>query len=291
MIVRPLPLLNFFVAVVMLSIGLRTSGGELLDILRDRRLLARTLLVNCAIIPAIGFLLVGIFPLTSDARIGILLLAAIPGTPIALQFTRLAKTRLAFAVALTFVLSLVSVAMTPLVIATMPEMVRHDQKPLVFLLGTIALYIALPLWSGVWVAKRVPKVASKLVLPLGVLATAAFLFLMWETRLMRHQAFDAIRGGGAILAMFVLLVLSMAIGWWIGGPDRETRRVVATSTGMRSVIVVLYIARFCFPGSNVHIVPIVYFSLMVPTNLLFHLAFSGWHKLRPVAGPRPTRPV
>ena len=291
MIIRPLPLLNFFVATVMLSIGLRTSGGELLDILRDRRLLMHTLLVNCAVIPAVGFLLVHIFPLTSEARIGILLLAAIPGTPIALQFTRLAKTRLAFAVALTFVLSVVSIAITPLMIATMPDMVRHNQKPLLLLLGSIAFYIALPLCAGVWAAKRAPRVASKLVLPLGVLATVVFLFLMWETRLMRHQAFDAIRGGGAILAMFLLLIISMALGWFIGGPDRETRRVVATSTGMRSVIVVLYIARFRFPGSNVHVVPIVYFSLMVPTNLLFHLAFTGWRKLRPVAGARPTGPV
>ena len=291
MIIRPLPLLNFFVAVVMLSIGLRTSRGELLDILRDRRLLVRTLLVNCTVIPAVGFLLVHIFPLTSEARIGILLLAAIPGTPIALQFTRMAKTRLAFAAALTFVLSVVSIAITPLVIATMPDMIQHNQRPFLLLLGSIALYIALPLCVGVWVVRRAPRVASRLVLPLGMLATAAFLFLMWETRLMRHQAFDAIRGGGAILAMFLLLILSMAIGWLIGGPDRETRRIVATSTGMRSIIVVLYIARFCFPGSNVHMVPIVYFSLMVPTNLLFHLAFIGWHRLRPVTGARPTRPV
>jgi hypothetical protein len=29
-------------------------------------------------------------------------------------------------------------------------------------------------------------------------------------------------------------------------------------------------------------IPIVHLSLMVPTNLLFHLAFTGWHKLRPV---------
>lgn len=289
MIIRPLPLLNFFVVVVMLSIGLRTSGGELVETLRDRRLLARTLLANCIVIPAVGFLLVHLFPVTSAARIGIMLLAAIPGTPIALQFTRLAKTRLAFAAALTFVLSLVSIAMTLLAIATMPEMVRHDEKPLLLLLGSLLIYVALPLWVGLWVAKRVPKVASRLVLPLGGLATVAFLLLMWETRLMRHQAFDAIRGGGAVLAMFLLLLVSMAIGWWIGGPDRETRRVVATSTGMRSVIVVLYIARYCFPGSNVHVVPIVYFSLMVPTNLLFHLAFSSWHKLRPVEGTRPTK--
>jgi hypothetical protein len=58
---------------------------------------------------------------------------------------------------------------------------------------------------------------------------------------------------------------------------------LATSTGIRSVIVVLYVARYCFPGTNVDMIPVVYLSLMVPTNL-FHLAFTGWHKLRPGAG-------
>jgi sodium bile acid symporter family protein len=93
MLIPPLPLLNFFVAVVMMSIGLRVRGAELLDILRNRALSTRTLLANCVLIPAIGFLLIRIFPLTPDVRTGILLLAAIPGTPIALQFTRMAKTQ------------------------------------------------------------------------------------------------------------------------------------------------------------------------------------------------------
>ena len=36
MLIPPLLLLNLFVVVVMFSIGLRVSGGELLDILRNR---------------------------------------------------------------------------------------------------------------------------------------------------------------------------------------------------------------------------------------------------------------
>ena len=251
MLIRPVPLLNFFVAVVMFSIGLRTSGGELLNIVRDRALLARTLLANCILIPAIGLLLVRLFSLSPDATIGILLLAAIPGTPIALQFTRMAKTRLAFAAAMTFVLSLVSIAMTPLAIEAMPPTALHNERPLFILIAAIALYIALPLCAGVWAARRAPKVALRMVLPLSLLATVTFLFLMWETRLVRRQAFDEIRGGGTVLAMLLLLLFSMLIGWLIGGPDRETRRILATSTGMRSVIVVLYIARYCFPGTNV----------------------------------------
>jgi bile acid:Na+ symporter, BASS family len=280
-LIRPLPLLNFFVVLVMLSIGLRVSGGELLDVLRNRTLLMRTLLANCLLIPAIGFLLVNIFPLTPDASVGILLLAAIPGTPIALQFTRKAKTRLAFAAAMTFVLSLVSIAMAPLAIEVMPQTAQRSQRPILNLVASIALYIALPLCVGLWASRRAPKIAPRLVLPLGILATIVFSFLMWETRLLRSQAFDAIRGRGTILALALLLLLSMLIGWLIGGPDPESRRVLATSTSMRSVIVVLYVARYCFPGTSVHMVPLVYLSLMVPTNMVFHLAFTLWHKWRP----------
>jgi predicted Na+-dependent transporter len=284
LLIKPLPLLNFFVAVVMFSIGLRTSGRELLNILRDRALFARSLLANCILIPAIGFLLVHVFPLNPDASIGILLLAAIPGTPIALQFTRMAKTRLAFAAAMTFVLSMVSVAMTPLVIETMPQIAQRNERPAIILIANIALYIALPLLGGVWAARQAPNTACRLVLPLGLLATVTFLFLMWETRLLRRQAFTAISGGGTVLAMLLLLLLSMLIGWLIGGPDREKRGILATSTGMRSVIVVLYVARYCFPGTDVFMVPLVYVSLMVPTNLLFHLACTGWYRLHPDGG-------
>jgi bile acid:Na+ symporter, BASS family len=281
-LIRPLPLLNFFVAAVMFSIGLRVSRGELLDTLRNRALMWRTLVANCVIVPPLGFLLVHLFPLTPDASVGILLLAAIPGTPIALQFTRQAKTRLAFAAAMTFVLSLVSLAMTPLAVEVMPQMAQRSQQPLLNLIGSIVFYVALPLCVGLWLAHRAPKIAPRLVLPLGILATVVFVFLMWETRLVRRHAFDAIRGRGTILAMLLLLLLSMLIGWLIGGPDSESRRVLATSTGMRSVIVVLYVARYCFPGTNVYMIPIVYLSLMVPANMLFHLAFKAWHKWWPV---------
>jgi BASS family bile acid:Na+ symporter len=224
---------------------------------------------------------VKLFPLTPDATVGILLLAAIPGTPIALQFTRTAKTRLAFAAVMTFVLSVVSIALIPLAVEVMPRTAHRSERPLLNLIVTILMYFAAPLCAGLWMAWRLPKLASRLVLPLEILATGVFLFLMWETRLARREALYAIAGQGTILAMFLLLIISMLIGWFSGGSDDESRRVLATSTGMRSVIVVLYIARYCFPGTNIYMIPIVYLSLMVPTNLLFHLAFVGWHKLRP----------
>jgi len=282
MLVRPLSLLDFFVILVMLSIGLRVRGGELLEVLGKRALFTRTLLANCIIIPGIGFLLVKLFPLTPDASMGILLLAAIPGTPIALQYTRKAKARLAFGAVMTLVLSLASIVLTPLAFEVMPRIAQRSERPILNLIASMLLYISAPLCAGLWTARRAPTIAPRLVLPFEVLASAVFLFVMWETRLARREALYAIAGGGTILAMFLLLAISMLIGWFIGGPDDESRRVLATSTGMRNVIVVLYIARYCFPGTHVYMVPIVYLSLMVPFNLLFYLAYAGWQRLRPM---------
>ena len=282
MFVRPLSLLDLFVILVMLSIGLRVRGGELLEVLGNRALFTRTLLANCVIIPGIGFLLVKLFPLTPDAGIGILLLAAIPGTPIALQYTRKAKTRLAFGAVMTLVLSLASIVLTPLAFEVMPRIAQRGERPILNLIASMLLYISLPLCAGLLMARRAPTIAPRLVVPLEILASAVFVFLMWETRLARREALYAIAGGGTILAMFLLLAISMLIGWFIGGPDDESRRVLATSTGMRNVIVVLYIARYCFPGTHVYMVPIVYLSLMVPINLLFYLAYAVWHRRRPM---------
>src|SRR6516165_5759007 len=161
MLVRPLPLLDFFVVLVMLSIGLRVSGGELVDVLRNRALFFRTLFANCVLIPGIGFLLVKIFPLTPDDSVGILLLAAIPA--IALQFTRMAKTRLAFAAVMTFVLSLASIALTPLAVEIMPQSAQRNERPILNLITSVLLYIAVPLCGGLWVALRAPKIVPRLV--------------------------------------------------------------------------------------------------------------------------------
>ena len=74
----PLLLLDLFVVLVMLSIGLRVTGREMLDVLRNRVLFVRAPLANCVLIPGIGLLLVNTLPLTPDASVGILLLAASP---------------------------------------------------------------------------------------------------------------------------------------------------------------------------------------------------------------------
>jgi predicted Na+-dependent transporter len=276
--IPPIILLDSFVVLVMFATGLRLTTGELIDVLRSRAVLIRTLLANCVLIPAIALLLVFIFPLTHDAKIGLLLIAAAPGTPIAMQFTSRVTSRLAFAAGMTALLSLAGIVITPLAVYTFPEAASETQRPLFSLLSAIALYMALPLFAGMWFGRRLPRIARRAVFPLVISATITFVFLMWETRLVRRQALHAIAGRGTILAMLLLLLLSMLLGW-LSGEDRDTRRILTASTSMRNIAIVLYISRYCFPGTSVYMLPIGYLSIMVPANLLFYLSFMLWQRL------------
>jgi BASS family bile acid:Na+ symporter len=237
-------------------------------------------LANCLIVPALGFLLVTLFPMEPDLKLGFLLLAAIPGTPVALQFTRTATGRLALAAGMTFLLTLVSLAITPLVLEVMPQAAAHHPRPMLSLLETLVLYLALPLWAGLMLSRRAPTLTSRLVTPLNVLATVAFLALMWETRDFRRQAMKSM-SGNPLAAIVLLILLAMVVGWYLGGPDRESRRVLATSTSMRSVVICFYVARYWFPGTGVYLAPLVYLSLMVPINAVF-TAYEKWGPRRSV---------
>jgi hypothetical protein len=61
---------------------------------------------------------------------------------------------------MTLVLSLVSIAMTPLAIETMPQVEQRNEQPLLSLVVSIALYIALPMFAGLWAARHAPLLAG-----------------------------------------------------------------------------------------------------------------------------------
>ena len=269
MLIPPRFLLDAFVVLVMVSIGLRVRRAELFSLLRNRRLLARSLVANCVIVPMIGFFITMVIPMDANGRIGLLLLAALPGTPAALQFTRTARDRLAFVATLAFILSMAAVLIAPVAVQVVPHQ-QSQYRPTEELFLSLLLQLVVPLAIGAVIARTWPPLIAPVSRWLDIVATLIFLLLMWETRAIRREAFQTL-GRGLVLALFALLFASMAIGWWFGGPDRESRRVMATSTSMRNIVVTFFIARYWFPGTPVYLVPIAYLGIMVPTNMLFTL--------------------
>jgi hypothetical protein len=116
--------------------------------------------------------------------------------------------------------------------------------------------------------KKAPGPATKLTRPLALVGTVTFFAFMCVTGSLRKEAVGEV-GIAAAGAMLLLIVLAMAAGWFLGGPLREFRQILASATSMRNAMFCLAIVEATSPGHALR-GPLVAFSLlMVPVNMLF----------------------
>jgi BASS family bile acid:Na+ symporter len=278
-------LTDVFLVSVMLSIGLEVTGRTVVDTLRNTGLMSRALVANLVLVPALGLLLVRLFALPPDIAAGVLILAAAPGAPFALSFTSKVKDALAFAAALTFVLTLLSFVVSP----TLAGVLLGGGGALGLPVGRVAvqatLLLVVPMLVGFVLQRWTAGLAEALRRPVALCAALSFPAVIIMTLGLKSAATRAI-GGRNLLALLLLVLGGMLIGWLMGGPERGTRRVLATGTGMRNAMVALLIARTSFPDSKVDVVVLAFSALMVPPNLVFTV-YQNVRARRRAAAPMP----
>lgn len=259
-----------FLVMTMLGIGLKVTGSEVLQTLSDRSLILRSLLVNIILVPILGLIVTAIVPMPRDTEVGILLLAAAPGGLAAIQFTSKGKEAITFAASLLFVFSVVAVFATPLTAELILPIHTPVSMPYLLVIQALLMYLFLPLLIGFAVQRLSGRVAQALSKPVSLCGTLSFIAMIILTMAMKKQAVRAI-GGSGMAAMLILILVSMVIGWVLGGPDKNNRRVLATGTSIRNAAICLLIAQKSFPNTGVDVVVVAFSALMVPPNMLFTL--------------------
>ena len=270
--IAPLSKLSAFIFLVMtmLGIGLKVTGSEVLQTLRYRNLILRALLVNIILVPILGMIVTIIFPITIDTEVGILLLAAAPGGLAAIQFTSKGKESLTFAASLLFILSVVAIFVTPLTAKLILPIHTPVSLPYFRVIMVLLMYLLLPLLVGFAVQSLSERLTQVLSTPVTLCGTLSFIAMILLTMAMKKQAIRAI-GGSGVAAMIILILASMLIGWVLGGPNKNNRRVLATGTSMRNAALCLLIAQKNFPDTSVDVSVVAFSALMVPPNMLFTL--------------------
>ena len=261
-------LITAFLVTTMLGIGMQTRPEDLHSLMTSKDLLVRTILSNFLMVPIAGAAIISFLPLQRPVAGALLLLACTPGGISSLQFTSRAKGSAARAGAIPLLLSLLAVFISPWILQlALPgkvQVVIPYGRTLVFLM----VFMALPSFAGMLMLNSMPRAAGKLAKPVGLAGIAAFVAFMVVSRSIRQTAAGEI-GAVAVGAMLLLVLASMTIGWVIGGPTANGRRILASATSMRNAALCLAIVHSSAPGHAV-LVPLIAFSLiMVPPNMLF----------------------
>jgi bile acid:Na+ symporter, BASS family len=256
-----------FLITAMLSVGLQITTGDLRSLLRSKGLLLRSLLANFVAVPIVGTVLARTLPFKPEAAAALLLLACTPGGISALQFTTRIKGASLFAGSNAFLLTLVAVFLSPALVA----LVLPGDIPVVIPYGRgllfVLVFLLLPLVAGTLVRSRGERPAEKLSKPCAIMSAVLFIVVLVIIMRLRKEAMNAV-GKEVLLYMLIFIIISMAVGWFMGGPAKETRPLLATVTGMRHVALSLLIALNSFPDPAVQASLLAFSALMVPPNML-----------------------
>ena len=256
-----------FLVTAMLSVGMQITAGDLRSLLKSKGLLVRSLLANFVAVPIVGIVLARTLPLKPEAAAALLLLAWTPGGISALHFTAKIKSASLFAGSSAFLLSFVAVFLSPALLTLflpgdISVVIPYGRASLF-----VVVFLLLPLVAGTLVRSRGERLAEKLSKPCAIMS--ALIFAVFSVLLMgqRKGAMNAV-GKEALLSMLIFIIISMAVGWFMGGPAKETRPVLATVTGMRHVALCLLIALNTFPDPAVQTPLVAFSALMVLPNTL-----------------------
>jgi BASS family bile acid:Na+ symporter len=219
------------------------------------------------IVPLLGFLLVKLVPMSQDAKVGILLLAAAPGGLNAIQFTSKTKSALCYAASLLFILTLLSVLLSPVIVNFMLPVSTSVTLRYGRVIMFLFLFILLPLLAGLGVHRVSKRIADMLSKPIALCGTVFFVVVVILMLAQRKQAMAAL-SKTELAAMIVFIILTMIIGWLLGGPSIETRRVLATNTSMRNAALCFVMATKGFPDTNVIVTVVAFSGLMIFPNML-----------------------
>ena len=236
---------------IMFSMGLRVTFSEVMASIQKPTFVFLGLLVNFVMVPAVTLGLLQWFDPHPMVSVGFLILAACPGAPVGPPFSAIAKGDVASAIGLMVILSCLSVVLSPLLIQlvlarVLPvESIRIDSLAIV---KTLFIAQLVPLVVGLVLHHRAPRVSSKIASPIGLLANVLLLGVIALVLVREFSSLALIRLQGWF-GMFLLLGLSLGLGWICGGPSRAGRKTLALTTAARNAAVALVIVSSNFAGT------------------------------------------
>ena len=222
----------------MFSLGLRLTVGEIIEPLRNTRLLIMALLANFVIVPAAAFVLGRLFMSEPDLQIGLILLSSAAGAPLVPKLVQIARGRIRTSVGLVVLLIIGSVIYLPLVLPLLLPGVRVDALDIAL---RLFLQMLLPLGAGLFVNARYDEEAENLLPVMSQVSNVSLaLMLVLMIGLNVREVFGLV-GSGAIVAAALLVAIAMTAGYFLAGPDPTIRRTLAIATGQRNIAAALVV--------------------------------------------------
>jgi bile acid:Na+ symporter, BASS family len=254
-----------FVISSTLSVGLALTVQQILDPLRNGRLVVLSLLANFVLAPIVAIGLARVLRLEEPLAVGLLLVGVAGGAPFLLKLADLAKGDMPFAVGLMVVLMVITVGFMPIVLAILLEGVSVNPANIA---RSLILLMLIPLAAGLALRAWHPPIAARVRAFVAPVSSISMIFVVILTTTGHFGSMVSTLGSFGIVAAAIFVVICFGIGWVLGGPGPDTRKVLSLGTAQRNTAAALVVAGQNFSDAKVvvmiTVVMIVSFAVLMP---------------------------
>jgi BASS family bile acid:Na+ symporter len=246
--------LTVFVLTSMFGTGLSLTVGEIMEPLKNVRLVVLALAANFVLVPALAYAIGALLGLSEGQRSGLLILAACAGAPFLPKLAIIAKGNLAFSVGLMVLLMVVTVVYAPIILPLLIPGVTVSPWAIAQPLITLML---IPLAIGLAIKAWLPEPAATLQPYMNQASSISLMLMAVLGLIVGFPDLLATFGTGAYVAVALLIGGALLIGMLLGGSDPATRSVMGLGTGQRNVSAALLVASTNFSDPQVLLIVLV----------------------------------
>jgi predicted Na+-dependent transporter len=228
-----------FVVTSMFGLGLASTVRELLRPLRNVRLVVAAVAINFALLPAIAWGITRVFPLARDLEIGLILMSAVAGAPLAIKATQIARGNVPAAGSLVVLQVIVTVVFLPFALSLLIPGIAVDAVTVAM---PLILQILMPLAAGLLMNVRYDEEAE-MTRPIMAEIANISLALMLIVNLSNVRSVLGLVGTGALAAALAIVLAGLGAGYLAGGPDRATRKTLALGSAQRNFAAAFVLAQ------------------------------------------------
>ncbi|MCB0023652.1 MAG: bile acid:sodium symporter [Caldilinea sp.] len=231
--------LNLFVITSMLAMGMSLTVKQILEPLRNVRLVVLVLVGNFVLVPALAWLLTVLLPMGQAQTTAIILVGACAGAPFLPKLAQMSKGNLALSVGLMVLLMIVTIFYAPLVL---PLLLPGAQVDALAIAQSLILLMLLPLGAGLLVRWRYAETAAGWQPHLSQASTYSLLVLIVAALVLQFRNIIGAIGSWLILGTLLLVVGAYLIGYLLSfGSDAAGRKVAALGTAQRNLAAALLV--------------------------------------------------
>jgi BASS family bile acid:Na+ symporter len=255
-----------FIISSMLAMGLSLTMGQILDPLKNVRLVLLALVANFVLVPLLAYAITLVIPLEQSLQIGLIVLGTAAGAPFLPKLVQGAKGNIALGVGLMVLLMVVTIVYLPIVLPLLLPGVAVNPWDIA---KSLIVLMLVPLAIGLLFKSHSPDSADHWQPTVNKLSGLAIMVLLVTGLGLNLSKIIDLIGSLGLVALLAFVVGSLLIGVLMGGGDPGVRSVMGLGTAQRNVAAAILVSAQNFSDSMtlsfVLVAAILLLLILLPT--------------------------